>query len=172
MGHCCRSASAFSEHASSLIELDAQLLLALPQLEFLVLQGADLLGKRVDLVKKLAFLLLQELQNVGGVGGARSISIVCGCALKRGHVLSPAKNIDIMEAATCALNLSRATWSIFATECAHWIEIVKVVRGRCLHIRTGFYRICRYPIVSPRSRLLLMLIISTGRRVQTPMPGP
>ena len=78
-----------------------------------------------------------------------------------------------METSSCALNLSCAARSVFTTECAHWIEIVKVVRVRRLHVCTGVYRVGRYPMVSPRGRcrLLLLMMMSTCGRVEAPMPG-
>ena len=78
-----------------------------------------------------------------------------------------------MKTSSSAMNLSCAARSVFTTECAHWIEIVKVVRVRRLHVCTGVYRVGRYPMVSPRRRcrLLLLMMMSTCGRVETPMPG-
>ena len=46
--------------ALGLVELDAQLLLTLAQLELLVLQRVDLLVEGEDLIEELALLLLQQ----------------------------------------------------------------------------------------------------------------
>ena len=51
MGHHCRSSFALKKLALGLLKLDAQLLLALPQLEFLVLQRVYLLVEGENLIE-------------------------------------------------------------------------------------------------------------------------
>lgn len=114
--------------ALGLIKLDAQLFLALTQLEFLVLQRVDLLVEGEYLIEELALLLLQQRQDVLchrlRVAAATTL---CSCALDRCSVLVAWRCLAPAEDLIAAPRTLYPGLGFLAAESAHGNKIVKVV---------------------------------------------